>query len=90
MAVYLITYDLCRPRQEYQDLYEAIKSLGPWWHELDSVWVVRSAKSIIEIRDTLGLCIDSNDKLFVAELTGRAAWYGLSAESVSWLKNHLS
>lgn len=33
---YLITYDLNRPRQDYQGLYQAIKQIGHWRHALQN------------------------------------------------------
>lgn len=37
---YLISYDLINPGQNYPGLIEAIKNLGAWWHNLESVWIV--------------------------------------------------
>lgn len=34
--IYAINYDLKRPGQNYEKLYEAIKSCGTWWHYLGS------------------------------------------------------
>lgn len=30
--VYCISYDLLNPVRNYDELYNAIKSLGIWWH----------------------------------------------------------
>ncbi|WP_209021761.1 hypothetical protein [Nocardioides sp. 503] len=38
MACLLITYDLNTPGQGYTALHDEIKSLGAWWHHLDSTW----------------------------------------------------
>lgn len=38
--IYSINYDLKRPGQNYEALYEAIKSCGAWWHHLGSTWLV--------------------------------------------------
>lgn len=32
--------------------------------------------------------IDSNDKLFIAKLTGESAWVNLSSEISNWLKEN--
>lgn len=34
--IYLVTYDLNKPQQEYEELYEELKHIGAWWHYLDS------------------------------------------------------
>ncbi|MFA4975834.1 MAG: CRISPR-associated protein Cas2 [Thermodesulfovibrionales bacterium] len=89
MKTYLITYDLNRPGQKYNELYEAIKKIGTWWHCLDSNWIVKSNSSAAQIRDLLTPHMDSNDALLVAHLSGEAAWKGLSTECSDWLTNNL-
>jgi len=89
MATYIIDYDLNRPGQNYTELFEAIKALGPWWHCLDSTWIVKSNLTAVQIRDAVSSRIDRNDRLLVAELSGQAAWVGFNDECSSWLKNNL-
>lgn len=89
MKIYFIGYDLMNPGQDYSSLFDAIKSVGTWWHCLDSTWLVKSASSAIQIRNTLVAHIDSNDKLLVACLTGEAAWRGFDEQCSSWLSNNL-
>jgi hypothetical protein len=89
MAAKLITYDLNKPGRDYDDLHNAIKKLGSWWHCLESTWIVDSTKAVSEIRDTLKAHIDSNDDLAVFSLSGGWATYGLSDKCNNWLRNHL-
>ena len=89
MSAYEICYDLQAPGQKYDRLIEKIKSYGIWCHLQQSVWVVSTTQSAKEIRDNLATCLDSNDKLFVARLSGEAAWIGYSEEQSSWLKKQL-
>lgn len=89
MNSYLISYDLMNPGKDYSDLYERIKSYQAWAHVLESVWVVKSSSSAVQIRDNLMQVMDSNDKLFVAKLSGEAAWYNLSESISKWLKENL-
>ena len=86
---YLIGYDLRQPGRDYKSLFQAIESYGTYWRFLDSTWVVRSSRSAAQIRDHLIQYIDNNDKLFVARLSGEAAWYGFSVDGNSWLKQQL-
>lgn len=90
MTTYLITYDLNRPGQNYNDLFEAIKAIGTWWHCLDSTWVVKSNLTAVQIRDSLSNNMDQNDSLLVLGLSGVGAWIGFSDECSNWLKNNLS
>lgn len=63
--VYLITYDLNKPGQQYESLYVAIKQVGNWNHPLESVWFVEANNTISQVRDHLKPHIDANDKLFI-------------------------
>lgn len=74
MVLYAITYDLVRPGQSYTNLHAAIMRLGPWIKPLESFWLVRSTLSDAQIRDTLRLHLDANDKLFVLVVGASAAW----------------
>jgi len=89
MATYLISYDLNAPGKNYEALYEAIKSLGAWWHHLDSTWIVKHDGPAGPIRDALARSLDSNDKLLVVRLTGEGAWKGFNDSGSKWLNDHL-
>lgn len=85
----LITYDLCTPGKDYSNLIAAIKTYPNWCKVAESCWVVNSADDCATIRDELKLHIDSNDILFVASLTGGAAWTNVLCKAES-LKTTLS
>jgi len=89
MSAYLISYDLNKPGQNYSALHEKIKSLGGWCHCLESTWVVTHPGPAVAIRDALTKVMDSSDALFVAKLTGEAAWIGLFGDRTDWLKKNL-
>ncbi len=86
--VYCISYDLCTPNRNYNDLYDAIKSFGSWWHQTESVWFIISSKSAVEIRDYLLCTIDNNDKLFVIEVCKHWAGKGFLQEEYDWLNDN--
>lgn len=89
MKTYLIAYDLMRPGQDYKRLFDAITSLGAHWHFLDSAWMVRTTMSAAQIRDYLLQFMDANDKLFVAGMSGEAAWRSLGEKGDTWIKQQL-
>lgn len=90
MPAQMISYDLAKPGQDYSDLHEAIKGLGPaWWHHLDSTWIVRTSRSASKVRDALKPYLDSNDKLLVTTLSGAWASSNLPSKANKWLKNNL-
>ncbi len=89
MKKYIVTYDLCSPGQNYDGLITKIESFN---HTkiAKSAWVITSSKTAIEIRDILEHYIDDNDVLFVAALTGEAAWHGLTKVAGDWLHQNLN
>jgi hypothetical protein len=89
MPAHLISYDLRRPERDYEKLSAAIKNLGPWCHCLESLWIVMTELSSLEVRDALLESIDTNDDLIVAELGGTWASYGLPKQRVDWLNKNL-
>ena len=89
MAVYSINYDLHDPGQDYEDMHEAIKEFGAWWHHLESTWLVDTSSSASEIRDKLKQHIDSNDELLVTRLSGSWASWGIDDSGNEWLSDHL-
>jgi hypothetical protein len=86
----LISYDLNAPGQNYDDLIEKIKSLGAWWHYLDSTWIVKTTQSAAAVRNTLTPLLDKNDELLVVDIsTTSAAWWGFSERASKWLKDNV-
>lgn len=68
--VYLITYDLKKPKQNYSKLYDAIKSFGNWWHYLDSTWLVDTALNAEQIHQVLKQhVLDQNDYVLITRIT---------------------
>lgn len=87
--VYLITYDLNKKGQNYEKLYESIKSLGSCAHYLDSTWFVDTYRTSNDIRDILRNVMDSNDSLFVSKVTkSYSGW--LPNEAWDWLSKHVT
>jgi hypothetical protein len=87
--VIIITYDLRTPK-DYHDFFEAIKAqgeAGKWWHYMSSTWLLSTTKTPQEITDAIATHLESQDSLFVCELTpnyqGRlpkAAWDWITSE----------
>ncbi|MCT4451993.1 SinR family protein [Lactiplantibacillus plantarum] len=85
---YLISHDLDGSNEHYEELTNAIKSLGGWANLTKSCWCVTSDLSAKDIRNHLVKIVNRNDKLFVAKLSGEAAWHGLTENVRLWLKKH--
>lgn len=90
MSTLLIGYDLNRSGQNYDELIAAIKSLGNWWHHLESTWLVKTSLGPVQVTDQLKAHIDNNDELLVVDITGdAAAWTGFNQHGSQWLQNNL-
>lgn len=88
MKSMIIDYDLCSPGKNYGKLYEAIKSYSILARITESTWFIKTGETCAQVRDNLKACMDSNDRLFVAQLTGTAAWSNVLCDS-EYLKEHL-
>lgn len=86
--VYIISYKLQRPGQDYSDLYNAIKNIsGTYWHHTTSAWLVETNLSAQQIFETLfPFIVDDNDELIIFRLQGE--WWGRLTDqsNLSWLR----
>lgn len=90
MAVYIVCYDLMQQGQNYKCITDKLGAYPTHWHMQQSVWVIVTTESASQFRDNLRRCLDQNDKLMVAELSGTAAWSGYSEDITKWLKRQLA
>lgn len=86
MAVYVVSYDLNSPGQNYQDLYDALEAV-PHCHPLESFWLIETAQTAVQVRDALLSYMDANDILAVIEFTVDADWAALLRRAdIRWIK----
>lgn len=86
----IVTYDLRKPETS-EDYKKIIDRLKQYTHckLTESCWIVSTSWSCKEIRDDLNKYIDSNDRLFVANLSGESAWKGTMLSSDDKIKEIL-
>jgi len=89
MAKYLVTYDLSKPGQNYDDLTEHLKAYGTYSHSLQSVWLIVTDKTAKEVREAAQAYMDANDKVLVVGLTGEASWRNLRETTSDWIHKNL-
>lgn len=90
--VYLVTYDLNSPGQDYQRLYTAIEQLSHgmgYIHCLESTWLINTHLNADQIVGKLSSYIDKNDGLFVAKITPDCQAQ-LPKEQCKWIEDALS
>jgi hypothetical protein len=73
---------------DYQSLYEVIKSYGTWAHITESTWAIVTTESSTDVRAKLGQELKSGDRLFVIKSSGIAAWRNVICKN-EWLKENL-
>lgn len=87
--IYAINYDLKRPGQNYEQLYEAIKSCGAWWHYLGSTWLVDTTLDAKGVWDRLAPHVDKNDRVLVIGVTrDYTGW--LPQDAWNWLASRIT
>jgi len=86
--VLLITYDLHKPSQEYQKLYDALKTASKWWHYLDSTWLIVTTESPESWWNRLRSTLDSDDLLLIVEV--KRNYYGwLPQKAWDWINQNV-
>lgn len=85
--LFLFTYDLNKPGQEYPKLYDAIKGMGPWWHYLDSTWLVDTNLTADQIRRRIRAVIDPTDHILVVQFGPTWASF-LPEKANEWIREH--
>ncbi|MDE3153693.1 MAG: hypothetical protein KGN76_01250 [Acidobacteriota bacterium] len=73
MALFLITHELARPREEYAALWKRL-SADQAVQVLASSWLVRSPRSAVQLLQDLSDLLDEHDRLMVVELSQAYAW----------------
>ena len=90
----LFTYDLNKEVSTAKRAYlrEAITSTFPThWTRLTTTWIVDTSLTAAQVRDWVSQHLDSNDELFVVDISGKlAAWQGFDAKGGEWLVDVLS
>jgi hypothetical protein len=89
MTVYLITYDLNRPGQDYTKLHEAIRQCGEWCHPLESTWLVNTNMNATQISNWLLPHMDANDYLLVL-LAGNDKAGRIPTVAAEWANQRLA
>lgn len=88
MKAYCISYDLKAPNRDYTGLYDAIKSAYPWWHFLESTWLIKTAETPSDIWNRLHKHIDTNDRLLIIEVRDNVQGW-LAKEAWDWIHQNV-
>lgn len=86
--IILISYDLKTPGQNYDELYNKIKSFPGWCHAMDSLWFIKTNESVQTCYARLKTCIDDNDYLFLVDITGQTRQGWMKQDVWDWFNKH--
>lgn len=84
----IVEYDLCNPDSDYEELISAIKSFDISEQITKSTWFVKTNNTYKDVIEFLKPYINPGDRLFVAKLSGPAAWINILGSSKN-LKSHM-
>lgn len=68
MAILLVTYDLKQPGRNYQPVYDYLKQFT-YCKGMESLWLLDTTLATATIRDSLRIVTDTNDTIFVTQIT---------------------
>ena len=86
-TVYLISYDLHLPVQEYPEIIKAIETYQYHCHILKSQWFIYSDKTAEQIFNHLSRFIDEDDELFVCEVNANCVSKFNEPRPNKWVDN---
>ncbi len=88
MNIHLVSYDLRAPGRNYQNLHDYLDSFPSWAKPLESVWLIETTLTAAQLRDGAVKHIDTNDQIFVVEVTKQpAAWKNLATNVINWINS---
>lgn len=70
----LISYDLCAPDRDYQQLYDKIDAYPKRAHICQSTWLILTDDTCADICSNLYEAMDTNDKIIVSSLSSDFEW----------------
>lgn len=94
MNSFIVTYDLRKSNsddrsEDYEKLYKKLESFYSFARITVSSWIVQGNFNAVSIRDKIKSVLKTDDRLFVAVLTGETAWSN-SIDSAQKVKNTLN
>ena len=86
MTTYTVTYDLIR-RKDYPKLWDEMKRLKAH-RTCESYWLVAVTNTAKELHDHLKAFVDSDDRVWVAELTKKHHFSNAIGGTNKWLESN--
>lgn len=84
---FIIVYDLIGEDKNYDDLIDRLNEFPVCLKINKSAFCIKTELTAVQVRDELKELIDSDDSLFVGEITGVAAWRNIECGSEDFKAN---
>jgi hypothetical protein len=89
--LYVVSYDLRKPGEDYKGLYEQLKNSPRWWHYLQSTWLISTSESASQLYNRLAAHLGKNDNILIIEAginvqgwLPKDAWEWIYKEIPNW------
>ena len=89
MNVFLVTYDLNSPGQNYSGVISEIKKCPGWAKLTESSFAVTTQDSALELLNKIRNAADASDTIYVISLANPHSGFGPPKVN-EWLKDNLS
>lgn len=86
--VYLVSYDLNSPGQNYTSLRDELKKSTDWWHYLDSTWLIYTWESANQVWNRIHSEIDKNDRVLIIEVKNNMQGW-LTQDAWDWIHKYV-
>lgn len=86
--VYVVSYDLRKPGQDYEGLFDVLQASPSWWHYLESTWLIATSENANELYNRLRIYLDQGDSILIIQAgTDMQGW--LPKEAWEWVQREL-
>jgi hypothetical protein len=86
--VLIVSYDLSNPGRNYEQVVQKIKSYTSWARLGGSAYLILTESAPSQVRDSLWLLMDKNDKIYVGVAPVPSAWEGMPNDVANWILKH--
>lgn len=85
MKKFLITYDLKTQNWNYTGFHNALQNVGPWWHYLQTSWIVKTHLTAQQVYERLAPFLSKSDNILVVEIVPGSKFGWLPQDAWTWI-----
>lgn len=88
MNIFMISYDLNKPGQDYAELWKALEGFGAWCHYLDSTYLIKTSSNIYDVEKALSAYLDESDRMIICQIVKPIRGW-LTNKEWEWINTNL-